>query len=452
MLYISKQNTKYNVLNTKTLFVGESKMLDPKFIRENPDIVRESLKNRNDKVELLDKFLDLDEKRRAVIKDVEGLKCGKNEASKKIGELIQKKADVTEAKAAVKDISEKISGLDDELRGIEKDYELVLDCIPNIPHESVPVGKDETANKLIKEWGTISEFSFNPLDHIQLGEVNKLFDFERGAKITGSAFPLFTGQGAKLERALINFMLDVHIAEHGYKEVFPPVLVNRKSMRGTGQIPKLEEDMYKIYEEDLFLIPTAEVPVTNILADEIIPEEDLPIYLTAYTACFRREAGSYGKDTKGLIRVHQFDKVEMVKFSRPQDSMGELETLLLNAEDILQKLGLPYRVLALSTGDISFAAHKCYDIELWAPGSKRWLEVSSCSVFNDFQARRANIKYQPSDRSKKPEFLHTLNGSGVALPRLVIALIETYQQKDGSVTIPEPLRPYFGSDKIEPGK
>ncbi len=425
-------------------------MLDPKFLRENPEIVRKALKDRSNDPSLVDEFLKLDASRREIIQEVETLKCDKNEASKKIGELIKQKKDAESAKAEVSALSEKIKALDEKLGEIDAGHASAIDRIPNVPHESVPVGASEKDNRQIKEWGSLPEFSFTPKDHLQLGEINGLFDFERGAKIAGSGFPLFTGQGAKLERALINFMLDVHIKEHGYKEVYPPVLVNRKSMRGTGQLPKLEEDMYHVTEDDLFLIPTAEVPVTNMHADEIIPEEDLPIKYTAYTSCFRREAGSYGKDTRGLIRVHQFDKVEMVKFTTPETSMDELETLLGNAEDIIQKLGLPYRILSLCTSDISFAAHKCYDIELWAPGTDRWLEVSSCSVFSDFQARRANIKYQPADKSQKAAYLHTLNASGVALPRLVIALIETYQQEDGSVVIPEILRPYFGEDRIIP--
>ncbi|MGB3082264.1 MAG: serine--tRNA ligase [Candidatus Omnitrophota bacterium] len=426
-------------------------MLDPKFIRENTNAVRKSLKDRGDEMERLDKFLDLDKERRDLIQEAEGLKKEKNEASKKIGQLIKDNADVSQAKAEVNELSDKINELDKKLKDLGEEYRYILDMIPNVPHESVPVGTSEADNQLIKEAGKMPEFSFTPRDHIELGEINDLFDFKRGAKITGSFFPLYVGSGAKLERALLNFMLDVHIKEHGYKEVFPPFLVNRKSMYGTGQLPKLEEDMYRIDEEDYFLIPTAEVPVTNMHADEVLAEEDLPICYTAYTACFRREAGSYGKDTKGLVRVHQFDKVEMVKFTKPEDSMKELETLLSDAEDILKRLELPYRVSALCTYDISFAAHKCYDIELWAPGANRWLEVSSCSVFTDFQARRANIKYQPSDRTQKPRYVHTLNGSGVALARLVIALLEVHQKEDGSVAIPEALRPYFGSDSIKPG-
>ncbi|MFH1877269.1 MAG: serine--tRNA ligase [Candidatus Omnitrophota bacterium] len=427
-------------------------MLDPKFIRENPDAVRAALKNRNDKVELVDKFLGLDDARKEIIKEVEDLKCVKNEISKNIGRMVREKQDVSGAKAEVGSLTEKIKGLDDRLKQVEEDYALLLDTIPNVPHESVPVGGGAADNVIVKQAPPLPEFSFTPRDHIELGDINGLFDLERGAKISGSGFPVFMGKGARLERALINFMLDVHTSEHGYTEVFPPFLVNRKSMRGTGQIPKLEEDMYSLKGEDLFLIPTAEVPITNLFADEIFAEENLPFYLTGYTACFRREAGSYGKDTKGLIRVHQFDKVEMVKFTRPEDSMAELEKLLADAEDILKRLGLPYRVLALCTGDMSFAAHKCYDIELWAPGSGRWLEVSSCSVFSDFQARRANIKYRPADRSRKPAYVHTLNGSGVALPRLVIALLEMNQNEDGSITIPEVLWGYFGADKIAPDK
>ncbi|MFH1798356.1 MAG: serine--tRNA ligase [Candidatus Omnitrophota bacterium] len=423
-------------------------MLDPKFIKENPDIVRASLLNRQDDVTMIEKFLELDQKRRNIIQEVEELKKSKNEFSNKIGKLIKEKMDVTSIKQDVSRISEKITFLDAELKEVKEQYQEILDRIPNIPHVSVPIGKGSQNNTEIKKSGKIPKFSFKPRDHIELGQINDMFDFERGAKITGSAFPLYVGAGARLERALFNFMLDVHTKKHGYKEIFPPFLVNRKSMRGTGQLPKLEEDMYKLEGEDFFLIPTAEVPITNMHADEVLIEEDLPIRYTAYTACFRKEAGSYGKDTKGLIRVHQFDKVEMVKFTRPEDSMNELESLLGDAEDILKRLDLPYRVLTLCTGDMSFAAHKCYDIELWAPGTNKWLEVSSCSVFSDFQARRANIKYQPLDKTKKPMYVHTLNGSGVALARLVVALLEIHQNKNGSITLPKALRPYFGAKKI----
>jgi len=424
-------------------------MLDPKFIRDNIDAVKTALKNRNEDISIIDKFLKLDETRKKQVNDTETLKRQKNESSRKIGELIKAKKDVKSAKDEVNALTGKINGLDKELKKTEKEYKAILDSIPNIPHESVPVGSNEKDNRMVKEEGSKPKLSFDPRDHIELGKINGLFDLERAAKITGSGFPLYMGQGAKLERALINFMLDIHTKEHGYKEVFPSFLVNRSSMRGTGQLPKLEEDMYRLSEDDLFLIPTAEVPVTNIHADEVLKETDLPIYYTAYTACFRREAGSYGKDTKGLIRVHQFNKVEMVKFTRPEDSMDELEKLLIDAEDILKRLKLPYRVRELCTADISFAAHKCYDIELWAPGSDQWLEVSSCSTFSDFQARRVNIKYKPAGGAQKTEYVHTLNGSGVALPRLVVALLEIHQNKDGSVTVPKALRPYFGEKIIK---
>jgi len=421
-------------------------MLDVKFIRENPDEVRKALVNRNGDVSLVDRFFELDAVRKELIKETEDLKRTRNEASQKIGAGIKQKVDVTAARKEVNSINEKIKVLDENLKDVEAEFKAVVDTIPNMPHISVPFGRSEADNQIVRGWGKEKKAR----DHVDLGKICGLFDLERGSKIAGSFFPIFTGAGAKLERSLINYMLDVHINEHGYKEIFPPVLVNRKSMYGTGQIPKLESDMYRIDEEDLFLIPTAEVPVTNYHAEEIIPEEDLPVRYTAYTSCFRREAGSYGKDTKGLIRVHQFDKVEMVKFVTPESSMEELEKLVEDAEDILRRLGLTYRVSALCTFDLSFAAHKCYDIELWAPGAGKWLEVSSCSVFTDFQARRANIKYQPQDKSQKPRYVHTLNGSGLALPRLVIGLIETYQQANGAVMIPEPLRPYFGAGAIEP--
>lgn len=427
-------------------------MLDPKFIRDNPDEVKKSLKDRNDKPEVVDTFLDLDEQRRKLIQEVESLKQEKNEASKKIGQIIQKGGSAEEAKQEVKVINDNITSIDEDLREVNDKYALLLDSIPNILHESVPAGKDENDNALVKEVGQIPEYSFKPKDHVEIGKANDIFDLERGAKIAGSGFPLYVGAGARLERALINFMLDVHIKEHGYREVYPPILVNRKTMRGTGQLPKFEEDLYKVQDEEFFLIPTAEVPVTNILADEVLDEEELPIYYTAYSSCFRKEAGSYGKDTRGIIRVHQFDKVEMVKFTTPETAMDELESLLSDAEDILKRLELPYRVLALCSGDVSFSAHKCYDIELWAPGSDRWLEVSSCSVFSDFQARRANIKYQPKDKREKAKFVWTLNGSGVALPRLVIALLEVHQMKDGSIKIPEALVPYYGAETIEPAE
>ena len=414
-------------------------MLDMKFIREHPDLVKKSIRDRGLKFDL-DELLKLDTDRRKMLIEVEAFKAEKNKASKG-GKPNQ------EVIGKMKAISQKIADLDTKVEEIGiKIGNLVLN-IPNIPNESIPIGSPQ-ANQEIRKWGVAPKFDFNPKNHIELGKNLDILDFPRSSKISGAGFCLFKGLGALLERALINFMLDLHTKEHGYKEVSPPFLVNRASMTATGQLPKLEEDLYKLKDDDLFLIPTAEVPVTNIHRDEVLEEEDLPVRYTAYTACFRREAGSYGKDTKGLMRVHQFDKVELVKFVKPESSYDELEALLKNAEEVLKRLKLPYRVLMLSTGDISFAAAKCYDIETWAPGIEKNLEVSSCSNFTDFQARRANIKYRPKGR-KRLEYVHTLNGSGIAMARTVVAIIENYQQKDGSILIPEVLRPYMGGrDRI----
>ena len=413
-------------------------MLDIKFIRENPDIVKKAIKNKGLKLDIKE-LLELDSQKRKILIDVETLKAEKNKASK------GGKPDPAVI-AKMKALSQKVADLDKKVEDIDSKIANFLLSIPNIPHDSLPIGGAD-ANKEVKKWGELRKFDFNPKSHIELGKELDILDFPRSSKIAGSGFCLFKGLGAQMERALINFMLDLHTREHGYKEMFPPFLVNRASMTGTGQLPNLEEDMYRLKDDDLFLIPTAEVPVTNIHRDEILNEEELPKYYTAYTACFRREAGSYGKDTKGLIRVHQFDKVEMVKFVTPESSYDELESLLGNAEEVLKRLGLAYRVVMLSTGDISFAASKCYDIEVWAPGIKKNLEVSSCSNFTDFQARRANIKYRPKG---KPEFLHTLNGSGIALARTVIAILENYQQKDGSILMPDVLRPYMNNlERIE---
>lgn len=409
-------------------------MLDIKFIRENPDAVKTAIKNRNLKLDI-NEVLDLDAERRKILVEVESLKAERNVISKK-GK--PDKAIIDKMKV----LSQKVDDLDGKVEEIDKKIGNLLLYIPNIPHNSIPVGSPEN-NKEVKVWGSIRKFDFKPKTHMEIGADLDILDFPRSSKISGSGFCLFKGLGALLERALINFMLDLHTTQHGYKEVFPPFLVNRASMTGTGQLPKLEEDMYKLKDDELFLIPTAEVPVTNIHRDEVLDESGLPKYYTAYTACFRREAGSYGKDTKGLMRVHQFDKVELVKFVRPETSFDELEKLLGNAETVLQKLDLPYRVVMLSTGDMSFAASKCYDIEAWAPGIDKNLEVSSCSNFTDFQARRANIKYRSKD--KKLEYVHTLNGSGVAMARTVVCILENYQQKDGSVIIPEVLRPYMGA-------
>lgn len=421
-------------------------MLDIKFIRENPDKVKKAISDRGLKLDL-DEFLTLDEKRRKLLVEVEQLKNKKNIVSDEIGKMLKEKKDVKQKISEMKIVSQKIDEIDEKVEEIEQKITKISYLIPNIPHSSTPIGKDSTSNKVVKEWGNIPQFDFKPRDHMELAELLDIIDFQRATKITGTAFVLYKGLGAKLERALINFMLDLHTKKHGYTEVFPPFLVNRQSMTGTGQLPKLEEDMYRLKDDDLFLVPTAEVPLTNIFRDEVLNDEDLPIYYTAYTACFRREAGSYGKDTRGLSRVHQFDKVELVKFVKPETSYEELEKLRGDAEEVIQLLELPYRVVVLCTGDLSFAASKCYDIELWAPGSGRYLEVSSCSNFEDFQARRANIRYKRSTvhGPRSTEYVHTLNGSGVALARLVIAILEVHQQKDGSIIIPEALRPYMDS-------
>lgn len=424
-------------------------MLDLKFIRENPEKVKKAMRDRGNPADI-DGLLSLDEKRRKILKEVEEIKRGKNVASDEIAKMLREKNDAKAKIAEMKAISEDEKRLDDEVRVVEQEIQGALYDIPNIPHESIPVGKDASANKTVRAWGKERKFNFEPRTHIELGEYLDILDFPRASKITGSNFPLFKGDGARLERSLINFMLDLHTKKHGYREIFPPFLVNRASMTGTGQLPKFEEDMYRLKDEDLFLVPTAEVPLTNLHMNEVLDEGKLPVYYTAYTACFRREAGSYGKETKGLIRVHQFDKVELVKFVKPQTSYDELEKLVADAEEVLQELDLQYRIVMLSTGDLSFAASKCYDFEAYASGVKTWLEVSSCSNFEDFQARRANIKYRSKDGGKA-EYVHTLNGSGVALARTVIALLENYQNADGTVTIPEVLRPYMdGKDKISP--
>jgi len=348
----------------------------------------------------------------------------------------------------MKEISSQIDGLEGKLKEIDDQLAKLILTLPNIPHASIPRG-DPTCNKIVRSWGEAPKFDFKPVTHVEICQNLDIIDFPRATKITGTNFILYKGWGAKLERALINFMLDLHTRKHGYTEIFPPFLVNRASMTGTGQLPKLEEDMYRLKDDDLFLIPTAEVPVTNIFRDEVLDEEKLPIYYSAYTACFRREAGSYGKDTKGLTRVHQFDKVEMVKFVQPETSYDELEKLVGNAEAVLQALGLPYRVVLLATQDLSFASSKCYDLEAYAAGVDKWLEVSSCSNFEDFQARRANIRFK-NKSTKKTGFVHTLNGSGVALARTVICILENYQQADGSVIIPEVLRPYLNEQERIP--
>ena len=424
-------------------------MLDLKFIRDNPEVVKQALIDRNLSLDI-DGITAVDSNRRKALAELEALRAKKNQANIEITALLKAKKDAKLIIVSMKGTAEKIDGLESVLKQSEESLEKVVLSIPNIPHPSIPRG-DASNNKIVRTWGDPPKFGFKPLGHIELGHRLDIIDLARATKITGPNFILFKGWGAKLERALINFMLDLHTNKHGYTEIFPPFLVNRASMTGTGQLPKMEEDMYRLKDDDLFLIPTAEVPVTNIFRDEVREEKDLPIYYTAYTACFRREAGSYGKDTRGLNRVHQFDKIEMVKFVRPEDSYDELEKLVGNAEDVLQALGLPYRVVMLSTQDISFAASKCYDLEAFACGADKWLEVSSCSNFEAFQARRANIKFKrtTNDGRRTTEFVHTLNGSGVALARTVIAILENYQQSDGSIMVPQVLRPYLdGKERI----
>lgn len=415
-------------------------MLDIKFIRENEDVVRRKLESRGADLDLND-LLAKDQRRRDIIVEVEALKGERKTISKDIGRLKKEGQDTTEIQTRVREMGDKITDFDNELRELQEQIDLVLMSTPNLPSDSTPVGADESGNVVIKTIGEVKAFDFEPKPHWDLGEELKLFDLERGAKVTGSGFPLYTGMGARLERALINFMLDIQTTENGYLEVAPPFIVNRDTMTGTGQLPKFEEDMYSTGDDDLFLIPTAEVPVTNVYRNEILDQE-LPVKMTAYTPCFRREAGAAGRDTRGLVRVHQFDKVELVKYAHPDKSYEELELLLADAETVLQRLDLHYRVIELCTGDLGFGAAKCYDIELWAPAQNRWLEVSSCSNFEDFQARRLKLRFR--DEDGKPQLVHTLNGSGVALPRLVVAILENYQNEDGSVTIPEALRPYMG--------
>ncbi len=418
-------------------------MLDLKWIRENPDLVRQGLAAKNAFFDL-DELLRLDGERRAHLKTVEELKARRNEANDQISHFkkVGKKDEADTAIASMKDISQKIKEIDAIVGGVERKIDEMMYVIPNMPHSDVPVGPGNSANRVLKTWGQMRTFPFKAKDHLEIAEKAGWLSMARGSKITGTAFPVYEGMGARLERALVNFMLDIHAKQHGYKEIWPPALVNRASMTGTGQLPKFEEDMYKLQDDDLFLVPTAEVPVTNLLRDEAIEEKDLPVKFAAYSPCFRREAGSYGKDTKGLSRVHQFDKVELVKFVKPEKGLEELEALLANAEAVLQALELPYRVLLLGSGDMSFSAAKCYDIEVWAPGTEKWFEVSSCSWFADFQARRMNIKYRHAD-TRKLELVHTLNGSGVALARTVLCLLENFQQEDGSVQFPKALESYL---------
>lgn len=422
-------------------------MLDLRRIAENPELIAEGLRAKGADVSVAD-VLALHDERRRLVTQVEEKKNERNVISKELGRRKQAGEDITSQQHSMRDLAEHIRGLDQRVREIEETLSERLLVLPNVPHASVPVGADPSANRVVRTWGQPRTFAFQPKPHWDVGQRLGIVDFERAARLSGSGFPLLLGAGARLQRALIQFMLDLHTREHGYVEVAPPYLVNPAAMTGTGQLPKLAEDMYHVPADGLYLIPTAEVPVTNLFREEIL-DRPLPIRLAAHTPCFRREAGAAGKETRGLIRVHQFEKVELVKFVEPSTSYEELESLVANAEAVLQRLGLHYRVIELCTGDLSFAAAKCYDIELWAPGHGGWLEVSSCSNFEDFQARRAGIRYRAANG--KPAFVHTLNGSGVALPRLLVALIENGQEADGSVVIPEALRPWIGGlERIEP--
>ncbi|HQM26379.1 MAG TPA: serine--tRNA ligase [Syntrophorhabdus sp.] len=415
-------------------------MIDPKMLREKSEIVFESLKKRGTEINM-DRLFSFDEKRRMLIQESEKMKSERNELSNEIARLKKSGSDAENKISHLRDLGKDIEGLEQELRIVEKEWENMLLVIPNIPHESVPVGTSETDNKEVRVWGEKPSFDFAPIPHWDIGEKLDILDFKRAAKITGSRFTLYKAGGALLERALINFMLDLHTREHGYTEVLPPFMVNRDAMTGTGQLPKFEEELFKLQGIDYFLIPTAEVPVTNIYNNEILKEDDLTIKFVAYTPCFRAEAGAHGKDTRGLTRQHQFNKVELVKFARPEQSYEELEGLLLDAEDVLKKLNIHYRVSLLCTGDLGFSSAKTYDIEVWLPGQNIYREISSCSNFENFQARRARIRYRKS--GNKIDFVHTLNGSGLAVGRTVMAVMENYQNSDGSITIPEALRPYM---------
>jgi len=423
-------------------------MLEIKFVRQNLQQIEKSLENRGETADL-ESFKHCDTQRKALLLEIEDLRHRRNVVSEQIAAMKRNKEDTDDLVAEMRQVADRIKELDQDLSKNEDQINHILFRIPNLPHNSVPIGKDSSENPVINKVGDVPNFDFEPQPHWILGEKLKIFDFEAAAKITGARFPLYLGPGARLERALINFMLDIHTTKHGYKEILPPFIVNRDSMTGTGQLPKFEEDLFKLEGWDYFLVPTAEVPVTNIHKGEVLDEDDLPILYTAYTPCFRSEAGSYGKDTRGLIRQHQFNKVELVKFAKPETSYDELETLLNNAEAILNYLEIPYQVINLCTGDLGFSAAKTYDIEVWMPAQGVYREISSCSNFESFQARRANIRFKGKGK-KGTELVHTLNGSGLAVGRTVAALLENFQQADGSVLIPEALRPYMGGmEKIE---
>ncbi len=424
-------------------------MLDIKWMRENRDALAEAMRKLNDTTAPWEQALSLDERRREILTRVESLRAERNSGSKGIGLLMREKktAEANALKAEMGRIGDEIDGLDAELRNVDAYFEDAMLRIPNIPEPDVPVAADESGNQVVKEWGSPPTFDFEPKAHWDLAEKLDIIDFERGVKIAGSRFYVLKGPAARLQRALINWFLDVHTTEHGYTEVYPPFLVREQAMLGTGNLPKFGDVLYRDAEEDYWLIPTAEVPVTNLHRDEILEAGTLPRYYVANTPCFRREKVSAGKDVRGIKRVHQFQKVEMVKFVEPQNGRDELERLTRDAEELAERLGLPYRRVAIATGDLSFVAAIKYDIELWAGGCQEWLEVSSCSLFRDFQARRANIRYRPAE-GKGTEFLYTLNGSGLALPRVIIAILENYQQADGSIVVPEVLRPYMGGLEV----
>ncbi len=423
-------------------------MLDLKFIRENPGLVKEAIarKREGDRV---DEILALDSRRRELLQKSETIKSERNRIAGEVARLKQQGKDASELMAAGKTKGDSLKGFDDELKSVDAELNELLLYVPNVPHSTVPVGSGAEDNKEVRRWGevrTAKEFDFKLLDHLALGEKLGILDFARGSKVTGAGFPVYVGKGAALERALINFMLDLHVNNHGYTEIFPPFVVNQASMRGTGQLPKMAEDMYHCEVDDLYLVPTAEVPVTNLRRDEILPAEQVPAKYAAYSACFRREAGSWGKESRGFLRVHQFNKVELVKMVKPEDSYDELEKLVVDVEEVLRLLNIPYRVMLLCTGDLSFSSAKCYDIEVFAPATEAregWLEASSCSNFESFQARRANIKFKRDPKSK-PEFVHTLNGSGLATSRLMVALLENYQTPEGKVVVPKALHKYTG--------
>ncbi len=421
-------------------------MLDIRLLRENPEVVRQALAKRGEDFSL-ENVLELDIKHRRLLHEVETLRAQRNEASKKLGKMAEKPAELI---ASLRQLGEKIDSLEKQVAEIEAQLEDCLLRLPNIPSEDVPVGEGPEDNVVVRSWGNPPDFSFPPLPHWELGERLDILDFQRGVKLSGSRFYILKGAGAQLQRGLIAFMLDLHTRKHGYTEIYPPFMVKRECMVGSGNLPKFADNLYHDDEDDFWFVPTAEVPLTNLHRDEILPPGTLPIYYVSYTACFRREKMAAGKDTRGIKRGHQFDKVELYKFTEPEKSDEELEKLVRDAEEVCRWLGIYYRVVQLCTAELGFAARKAYDIEMWAPGCGEWLEVSSCSSCGDFQARRANIRYRPEPEAK-PRFVHTLNGSGLALPRVVIALVENYQQADGSIRVPEVLRPYMGMDVITRG-